>query len=73
MISFVEMSIVADCVFQIFNVDDFLKMLTIFKSRLFELMKHCLKRRALNFLDLDEVASVNDEKLNSKSEILESR
>ena len=75
MIFFVEISMIAGCMLQLLNVNDFLKMLTIFKSKLFKLTKRCLKRKALNFLNLNDVTSVNDEKLNSrsKSEILESK
>ena len=75
MISFVEISMIADCVLRLSNVNDFLKMLTIFKLKSFELTKRCLKRKVLNSFDLDNVAFVNDEKLNSKSKlkILESK
>ena len=63
---------IADDVLRLFDVNDFLKMLAVFRSRSFELTKHCLEREALDFLDLlDEVTSVDDEELNSKSEILE--
>ena len=67
MIFFVEISMIANCVLRLFDVNDFLKILAIFKPRSFELTKRCLKRKALNFLNLDDVAFVNDEKLNSKS------
>ena len=72
MIFFAEMSMIADDVLRLFNVNDFLKILTIFKSKSFKWTKRCLERETLNFLnDFDEIAFINDEKLNSKSEILE--
>ena len=71
MISFTEMSMSANDVLRLFNVNDFLRILTIFKSKSFELIKRCLRREALNFFNLfDEVAFVNDKELNSKSKIL---
>ena len=73
MIFFAEVSVIADCVLRLFDVNDFLKMLTISRSKSFELTKRCLERKALNFLDFDEVAPVNDKKLNSKSKILENK
>ena len=73
MISFAKMLVIADDVLRLFNVNDFLKMLTIFKSKLFKLTKRCLKRKALDFLNLDEVTSVDDEELNLRSKILESK
>ena len=72
MISFTEMPMIADDVLRLSDVNDFLKMLAVFKSRSSKLTKRCLKREALNFLDFfGGVASVNDEELNSRSEILE--
>ena len=75
MTSSAEIPMIADCVLRLSDINDFLKMLTIFKSKSFELTKRCLEREALNSLDLDDVAPVNDEKLNlrSKSRILESK
>ena len=72
MIFFVEMSIIADCVLRFFNVNDFLKVLTVFKSKSFELTKRCLEQEALNsFNDFGEVTFVNDKELNSKLKIFE--
>ena len=52
------------------DVDDFLNIKIVTKS--LRLMKRCLVQEALNFFDdLDEIASVNDEELNSRSKILE--
>ena len=75
MIFFAEISMIADCVLRLSDVNDFLKMLTVFKSRSFELTKRCLKRETLNFFNLDDVTFVNDEELNLRSrlKILESR
>ena len=64
------MSMIADDVLRLFNINDFLKMLTIFRSKSSELTKCCLERKALNFFNLfDEITSVNDEKFNSKLKI----
>ena len=72
MIFFVKMSIIASCMLQLFNVNDFLKMLIVFKSKLFELTKRCLRRETLNFLDnFDNITFVDNEELNSKLKILE--
>ena len=74
MISFAEMSIIADDVLRLSDVSDFLKMLTIFKPKSFKLTKRCLKRETLSSFDnFDKVTSVNDEELNSKSKILENK
>ena len=43
MIFFAEMSMIADDVLRLFNINDFLKMLTVFKSKSSELTKRCLK------------------------------
>ena len=65
---------VADCVLRLFNVNDFLKMLTIFKLKLFKLTKRCLRQEALNFFnDCGEIVFVNNEKFNLKSEIFKSK
>ena len=75
MIFFAEMSMIVNDVLRLSDVNNFLKMLTIFKSRSFELTKRCLKREALNSFNFDNVAFVNGEEFNSrsKSEIFESR
>ena len=73
MISFAKMSIIADNMLRLFNVNDFLKMLTIFKSKLFKLTKRCLKREILNSFNFDEVIFINDEELNLKSKIFKNK
>ena len=75
MVSFAEMSMIADDVLRLSDVNDFLKVLAIFKSKSFGLTKRCLEREALNSFDLDDVTPVNDKELNSrsKSEILGSK
>ena len=73
MIFSAEMSIIANDVLRLFDVNDFLKVLTVFRLRSFELTKRCLKREALNSFDSDKVAFVDDEELNSKSKILENK
>ena len=75
MIFFVEVSMIANCVLRLSDVSDFLKVLTIFRSKSFELTKRCLKRETLNFFNLNDIASINDEELNSelRLRILESK
>ena len=66
---------ITDCVLQLSNVNDFLKMLTIFKSRSFELTKRYLRRETLNFFNFDDVIFINDKEFNSRlrSKILKSK
>ena len=73
MIFSVEVPIIADCVLRLFDVNNFLKMLTIFKSRLFKLMQRCIKRETLNSFDFDRIIFLDNEELNSKSRTFENK
>ena len=74
MIFSAEISVISEEILRLrfSNVNDFLKM-KIVARELLRSMKRFLNRDALNFLDLDEVAFVNDEEFNLRSEILESK
>ena len=69
------MSMITDDVLRLSDINDFLEVLTIFKSKSFELIKRCLDRETLNFFNFDNITFVDNEELNSKSrsKILESK